>query len=86
MSEWNYKIDLGRPFNPDQDDFSEHRDRVVAVIRNSRWARWSQYSLELRELLGDLAVFQEIEAFDEAMTAIYDLADEDLCWIGSDPW
>jgi uncharacterized UPF0160 family protein len=81
MSEWKYKIDLGRSFDPDVDDFSEHRDRAVAVIRNSRWAKRSSSSWVLVDYLDEMADAEDIETFDIVMDAIYDLADEDLCWI-----
>jgi hypothetical protein len=87
VSDWQYKINVGRAFDPG--DFPEHadqaflvhRDRVVKILRGSRWLRDSQYSMELGDLIDSLAVTETILEFDEIFAMVYDLADDDLCWI-----
>lgn len=86
MSEWTYKINLGRSFDPIDGSFSEHRDRVVAVIRNSAWQRGSQYSSDLTDLVERLADTAYIAEFDDVLDEIYDLADDDCCWIETALW
>ena len=92
MSDWQYKIDVGGA--PDPGDFPEaegqaflvHRDRVVKILRGSRWLRDSQYSMDLDDLINTLAVTETILEFDEVFAYVYDLADDDLCWIETEGW
>jgi hypothetical protein len=95
VSDWQYKINVGRAFDPggfpehadraeparSDQAFLVHRDRVVKILRGSRWLRDSQYSMELGDLIDSLAVTETILEFDEIFAMIYDLADDDLCWI-----
>jgi hypothetical protein len=87
VSDWRHKINVGKAFEPG--DFPEHagqaflvhRDRVVGILRRSAWLRNSQYSMDLGDLVEQLADTETILMFDEVFAEIYDLADADLCWI-----
>lgn len=86
MTNWNHKIHVGRPYDPETGNFSEHRDSTVKVIRDSAWLRGSQYSWELSDLVNELAAAEDIDTFDTVMDGIYGLADQDRCWIEAEPW
>jgi hypothetical protein len=86
MSEWTHRINVGQAYDPIDGNFSEHRDRVVEVIRNSAWLRDTQRSWELSDLIIELANAKDIYTFDSVMDGIYDLADDDRCWIEVALW
>lgn len=87
MSDWQYEINLGPAFDPEdfpeyaEQAFQVHRDRTVKILRTSFWLRDTQASWYLTDLINELAGTEDIRAFDAVMDGIYVLADEDLCWI-----
>jgi hypothetical protein len=90
VSDWNHEIKIGPAFDPgDFIEYSEqaflvHRDRVVKILKASAWLRDSQYSWTLADYVIDMAGSQDIQEFDTVMDGIYDIADDDRCWVRSE--
>lgn len=82
MKDWKYGVDLEPAYDPGGlVPFTEHRDRVVTILTNSVWAWDSPNADELMERIDELYGSWDIGWFDIAMSRIYELADEDGCWI-----
>lgn len=67
----------------DEMSFEEKRDEFAESLKASSWFRAVAHSYddELWMLWDEIKDAEDVEHFDSVLDAIYDLADEDRCWI-----
>ena len=82
MPQWKMTIDLSAVFHNDTMTFEERRDRIVEILRGSRWVKNTDGALnDLPAVVDELAETVDVDEFDSVWDAIYDRADDDRVWI-----
>ena len=78
---WDGKIKFGGIFRDEALSFDELRDTVVRRLRASTWFKKHDEYDDLPQFVEELADTKDRASFDDALDAIYDLADYDRIWI-----
>lgn len=84
VNEWTYQVDLTPVFHNEDMTFEERRDEIVRRVRRNIWFR--KYEMEdgiseLEVAVEELATSEDAEEFAWAWDVVYDIADDDRCWI-----
>ena len=81
MVMWLYEVDLHEEWNDyKRVGFEEFRDRVVEKLQDSYWYHDSEY---LAASVSALQLTETSEEFEDEFELIWDLADEERCWIAT---
>ena len=77
---WDYRVEI--PLTDDM-SFKQKRNAFAKGLEDSRWftAQGVDESSELWVLWDEIKDAEPVEHFDAVLDAIYDLADEDRCWL-----
>jgi hypothetical protein len=89
--QWDYTVDGFKDILHDEADIMEKRDRLVALLRRSRWFKKTE-DANLADVLDELADvghpdidwgegYDPERHFNDCLTTIYDLADWDRAWL-----
>lgn len=79
---WAHRIRLGNLFHNDELSFEEKRDTLVRLVKASAWYTGEEVFSDLHSLIEEMEDTEDVDAFDDVMSAVYDMADYDRVWIG----
>lgn len=79
---WAINIDLADVWRADI-EWTKARDEVVKRLRASDWMDRTTDPLQLEFNILRLEQVTDMDQFDKVWDEIYDLADEDLVWLGT---
>ena len=80
---WTYTLNFSDVFHNDNLEFEEKLERIVNIIKRSRWYLNQDGYSELHYLIDDLADSVDEDEFNEYWDNLYDLADYDRVWINT---
>lgn len=82
---WDQTVDVssvwGTYGGETEEGLEEFRDRVVAVLRDTRWYREHGPTSELHAVVEELSDVDSVDYFNRVWEVVYDLADYDRVWI-----
>jgi hypothetical protein len=88
MAEWKRTIDIKQHLDADK-PLAEVRDPIVAILKADRAYRSAVdrylFGDSFKDITDNLADAEDVEAFNDWLSALYDWADENRVWIGGEP-
>ena len=78
---WLETVRLGDVWRNESMTFEQRRDEIVRRVKASNWYRSTDSSVELPDVVDDLAHATDASRFDFAWRYLYDIADWDRVWI-----
>lgn len=91
MTHWKHRISIRHLLNDDETDKNakEVGERIAKTLRTSTWARadreyadWNGGDSEVEILADEFSDIDGLDHLNDALDAMYDLADADKTWVG----
>lgn len=81
MTHWRYTVDLTHVFHNLEMTFEQRRDRIVGILRGSRWLKDQDQYEDIHGILDELSDAADVSEFDMAWNELYQVADADKAWL-----
>ena len=84
MRKWEQKLDLTDLWNKDWDDDNINEfGEIVAKRLQKLWGEYFELELYKCDVIDNFEHVENIEYFDYAMEALYDVADSERIWVAT---